>query len=547
MDPIVGSHEKPIELASALAERYQMSSIRPLLNTCRAAVDRSELIVAVLGRFKAGKSSFLNHFIGRDVLPVGVIPVTSVVTEVAYGPADLAHIRFSDGGEVHAPIADLQSYVAEAENPHNEKQVATVSAQIPELSRWNGIRLVDTPGLESAFAHNTEASLAWAPNVDIALVAIGVDPPLSQQDLELIAKLLTYTPRVAILLTKVDLLSEAEQGEVIDFVGVQLARIFEQEIPVYPYSTRPGYDHLRREFEQDFISRAAEDITAQRNQSVNQKIATLLRECEDYLRLTLKSAEMLDSERLSLQKQALTEKDALKDTKLSIKLTSRNAASGARRTIEKALAPDEEIIREELLEIFDRDSSSFPRSFAHMLECFDKWLRAALSSRLAHVSGTKRSEFVQPLADVQRQYQRLLQTFRDRLSERTMALYGVPLRTTEPDIKPEQPKKPDVKIGRAFDHSWELLSPIMPMFVLRSGVLRRFRRKIGDETFKNLSRLTTQWEEIVTAAIFQLEREAERRVEDLVATVERLTSAAQQEAPQIRKDLDQVRSITLVP
>lgn len=27
--------------------------------------------------FEAGKSSFLNHFIGRDILPVGAVPVTA--------------------------------------------------------------------------------------------------------------------------------------------------------------------------------------------------------------------------------------------------------------------------------------------------------------------------------------------------------------------------------------------------------------------------------------------------------------------------------------
>jgi GTP-binding protein EngB required for normal cell division len=480
------NNQSAIELVSALAERYQISAIRPLLETCRAAADRSKLIIAVLGRFKAGKSSFLNDLIGRDVLPIGVIPVTSVVTEVAYGPIDVAQIRFRDGREVHSPIADLRSYVSEAENSRNEKHVLRVSVQIPELSRWNGLRFVDTPGLESAFAHNTEASLAWAPNVDIALVAIGVDHPLSQQDIELIGKLLAYTPRLAVLLTKVDLFSETEQREVVDFVRVQLARNFKHEIPVYPYSTRTGYDQLRREFEENFIVRVAGDITARQRESVNRKLGTLLRGCEDYLRLTLKWAEMLESERLS----------------------------------------------------------SFPRTFACLLDFFDEWLQAMLTSRLTDLSGAKRNEFVQPLADGQRQYQRLLQGFRDRLSERTMALYGVPLRTTEPDIRPASPKMPDVKIGRAFDHNWELLSPILPMFILRNSILRRFRRKIGDEVFKNLSRLTAQWEVIVSSAVFQLQREAERRVEDLIGTVERLTSMAQQQAPQIRQDLVKLKQIS---
>src|SRR5438309_1118964 len=178
-----------------------------------------------------------------------------------------------------------------------------------------------------------------------------------------------------------------------------------------------------------------------------------------------------------------------------------------------------------------------------MLEFFDEWLGAALFPRLATLSEAKQNDFVQPLNDVQRRYQRLLQNFRDRLSEHTMAVYGVPLRTTETEITPKPPRMPDVRIGRVFDHNWELLSPIIPMSLLRDIILRRFRRKIADETFKNLSRLTTQWDEVVRSAGSEVQREAERRIENLIATVEKLTSATGGEAPQIRADLEQLEAM----
>ncbi len=139
LDQTVSSHQSAVDLVATLADRYQISAIYPLLDICRAAATRLHLTLA--GRFKAGKSGFINHLTGRDLLPVGVVPVTSVITELAYAPAD-------------------------------------------------------TPGLESTFLYSTETSLAWAPNVNIALVAIGVDPPLSQQDIGLTGRLLKYTPQL---------------------------------------------------------------------------------------------------------------------------------------------------------------------------------------------------------------------------------------------------------------------------------------------------------------------------------------------------------------
>lgn len=285
MDRIVSSHRSAIDLVAALAEQYQLSAIRPLLDICVASANHSHLSVAVLGRFKAGKSSFLNHLIGRDILPVGVLPVTSVVTELGYGPVDLAEVRFSDGREIQVAPADLLLYVTEKENPNNGKRVIGVSVRIPELSRWKDIRFIDTPGLESTFAHNTETSLAWAPNVDIALVAVGVDTPLSQQDVGLIGNLLKYTPRIAVLLTKVDALSGAEQRQVAQFVRTQLARNFAHPIPVYPYSTRSSYEELRIEMERSLLTKVAGDVTSQRHSILSRKVATLVRECQDCIRL----------------------------------------------------------------------------------------------------------------------------------------------------------------------------------------------------------------------------------------------------------------------
>src|ERR1035438_10143206 len=41
--------------------------------------------VAVVGQFKAGKSSFINSLLDAAIIPTGFLPVTSVITRVRYG------------------------------------------------------------------------------------------------------------------------------------------------------------------------------------------------------------------------------------------------------------------------------------------------------------------------------------------------------------------------------------------------------------------------------------------------------------------------------
>lgn len=72
---------------------------------------------------------------------------------------------------------------------------------------------------------------------------------------------------------------------------------------------------------------------------------------------------------------------------------------------------------------------------------------------------------------------------------------------------------------------------------------RHFERKVGDVVFVNLSRLTSQWEEIVNRALLKLEKDAMRRLDSLVATIQKLIASAGQEAPRIREDLERLQAL----
>jgi hypothetical protein len=59
----------------------------------------------------------------------------------------------------------------------------------------------------------------------------------------------------------------------------------------------------------------------------------------------------------------------------------------------------------------------------------------------------------------------------------------------------------------------------------------------------NLSRLASQWEEVVNGALLKLEKDAMRRLDSLVATIQKLIASAGQEAPRIRRDLEQLQAL----
>ena len=157
-ETILSAPAAAIRLAGDIALRYRLASLQPLLESCRAFAAEDTLNVAVLGRFKAGKSSFLNHLLGLPLLPVGVIPVTSVVTEILYGPREHAEVRYADGRCETILIAEIADFIDESRNPENRRKVSLVRIELPSAGRFRGLRFVDTPGLESVLAYNTDAS-----------------------------------------------------------------------------------------------------------------------------------------------------------------------------------------------------------------------------------------------------------------------------------------------------------------------------------------------------------------------------------------------------
>ncbi len=205
--------------AQAGAERI-LSEARELAT--RLAEGRFHLVC--VGQFKRGKSTLLNALIGDAILPSGVIPVTSAITILRYGPERRARVRFASGREEQIDTADIVAYVSETENPENRKGVRTVEVFLPSPLLAEGMCLVDTPGIGSVFSGNAAVTREFVPHIDAALVVIGADPPLSGEELALVEEVAGNVEHLVFVLNKADRLSERERTEGTRFAEEVLSR-----------------------------------------------------------------------------------------------------------------------------------------------------------------------------------------------------------------------------------------------------------------------------------------------------------------------------------
>ena len=201
--------------------------------------------IAVLGEFKRGKSTLVNALIGAPVLPTGVVPVTSVATEVHFAhPHPGLRVVFDDATSRELPLSELARYVSERDNPANRLGVRRVEVHVDTPLGAQGVVLVDTPGVASVSEQHTLAAKEALSDSDGAVVVLSVDAPLSEQEESLLADLADRGGRVFVAVNKCDHLVAHELAEVRSYLSGHLARLLGEHAEVYFLSARRALDAL---------------------------------------------------------------------------------------------------------------------------------------------------------------------------------------------------------------------------------------------------------------------------------------------------------------
>ncbi|MDR3570539.1 MAG: dynamin family protein [Syntrophobacteraceae bacterium] len=207
----------------------------------REKLETNAFNLVVVGQFKRGKTCLINALLGAEVLPVSVIPLTSVVTVLVYSETKGAKVFFSNGKTADIPVEAVFDYVTETGNPNNVKGVSEVTVLYPSPYLRGGVRLVDTPGVGSVYAHNTDVAYRFLPRSDAALFLLSVDQPVSHAEVEFLKDVREYAARIFFLLNKTDYLAEEEVHRALTFATATLEEIMGPEnIRIFPVSAKLG-------------------------------------------------------------------------------------------------------------------------------------------------------------------------------------------------------------------------------------------------------------------------------------------------------------------
>jgi len=224
-----------------LARAADLAALAAEAEEALARLRENRFHLAVMGQFKRGKSTLINALLGEPVLPTGILPLTSVATEVRHGSARRAEVVFEDGRRETAAVDDLALYCTEKHNPGNHKRVARVEVELPNPLLGGGLVITDTPGIGSTHTHNTRAAYDYLSRADAAVLVFGIDPPVSEVESDFIEQARGYLDRLFFLLNKVDYATAGERNEALEFTREFLDSHLDQGRPAHLETQRDAH------------------------------------------------------------------------------------------------------------------------------------------------------------------------------------------------------------------------------------------------------------------------------------------------------------------
>ncbi len=166
-------------------------------------------LLVVAGEFNSGKSSLLNALLGGDFLKEGVTPTTDRINLIGYGPE---------------PKLEPQS-------------PELVLIQLPH-ALLKDVRLVDTPGTNAILQHHQVLTQKFLPRADLILFVTSADRPFTQSEADFLNFIRAWGKKVVLIINKMDLLTEAELQQVLEFVRKGADQTLGQVPPIFSVSAR---------------------------------------------------------------------------------------------------------------------------------------------------------------------------------------------------------------------------------------------------------------------------------------------------------------------
>lgn len=199
-------------LESLLVTLARLDAPEADLDLLRQSLHQLEemFLLVIVGEFNAGKSAVINALMGERYLIEGVVPTTSQLHLLRYGP------------QVSKSV--------------DERGVILLSLPVEWLQEVN---LVDTPGTNAVIRQHEAITEHFVPRSDLVLFVTSADRPFSESERAFLERIRNWGKKIVVIVNKFDLLqTDDERQQVLDFVSANGRELLGVEPQIFPVSAR---------------------------------------------------------------------------------------------------------------------------------------------------------------------------------------------------------------------------------------------------------------------------------------------------------------------
>jgi GTP-binding protein EngB required for normal cell division len=536
-----------LDVINYIAEKYSLTSIHKELESVNKLISQNSLInIAAVGQFKSGKSSFLNSLAGTDILPAGVIPVTSVLTSIEYGPNKLINVITNSGEEFQVSPSELKQYITEKLNPANFKNISRAIIKLPSLKDYKLLRFMDTPGINSIFLHNTETARMILPDTGAALITISSERPLSESDLKLLKTVSKYTPNIYIILTKTDLFDKNQLKEITEFIKKELKKYFSEEFEIFHFSIFKNKDYYKKIIQERILNKFSKEYQSERNKLIKYKTDNIIDRCSAYLNITYETALKKSDEKQKIRQAITKEKEDLKTVKQELALIANNYIQLTRNELENILLKYSEKLSSELIVKFKSDFRNWKGNLNQLSKNYINWIRDNLKSELINIIIIEEKYINNITSKALVHFEKYLEQFGQRFNSDLEKVLGIKIKTYNWKLSKAETVKPDISVTRVFDIPVDLFWFIFPAFLFRKFLLKHFEKEIRYDANKNIHRAISDLTEKINKEIKKISEESFSFINNEIFTIEKLLINNNLNQDIISIDLQKLNKLKLI-
>ncbi|WRE98017.1 dynamin-like GTPase family protein [Helicobacter pylori] len=187
-----------------------------------ASVQKQQLVIPVVGNFSTGKSTLLNRFLEKSVLPTGITPETSLATELHYSTNERIEAFSNNDEKTESFELNEQSFEVIKDNAA-EYSYLKVYLNNEALKDSAPLVFVDMPGFDSPISSHTHAILEYLERgVHFVILASVEEGNLTKRMVRELKNLLEFDKGLSFILSKTNLRTPSQVGEISHYIQEQI-------------------------------------------------------------------------------------------------------------------------------------------------------------------------------------------------------------------------------------------------------------------------------------------------------------------------------------